>query len=118
MAEVLNIVGSTTATDLKTRDQDWSAMLNLCTVRSDTFVVYGFMEAVRANPAYTSFDNASHWYGAVTDDPHDPNLATIPLLRIAQRRWVAIIDRSFSNYDRSDPKFTLPRVVAIKDLPQ
>jgi hypothetical protein len=93
-------------------------MLTLCTVRSDTFIVYGYMEAVRVNPAYPAspgHNNGTDWYAGVTDDPHD---ATKPNLRIAQRRWVALIDRSFSNYDRSDSKFTLPRVVAIKDLPQ
>lgn len=118
MAELLVVLGNFNATTLAERDKDWATMLNLCTVRSDTFIVYGYMEAVRVNPAYNGaggHNNGTDWYAAVSDDPHD---ATKPNLRIAQRRWVAIIDRSFSNYDRSDPKFTLPRVVAIKDLPQ
>ncbi|HVX86527.1 MAG TPA: hypothetical protein VH253_17225 [Phycisphaerae bacterium] len=120
MAEALNVLAVPSATDLQTRDAVWAAAYNLCTVRSDTFVVYGYMEAVRANPAFTAhtFDNAADWYGAVTDDPHDTNIANIPLLRVAQRRWVAIIDRSFCNYDRTTGSFTLPKVVAIKDLPQ
>jgi type II secretory pathway pseudopilin PulG len=118
MAELLVVLGDFNATDLAGRDKDWAKMLTLCTVRSDTFIVYGYMEAVRVNPAYPAspgHNNGTDWYAGVTDDPHD---ATKPNLRIAQRRWVALIDRSFSNYDRSDSKFTLPRVVAIKDLPQ
>jgi hypothetical protein len=119
MAELLVVLQDTNAQDLQGRDYFWASVLNLCTVRSDTFVVYGYMEAVRANPAYTgAFNNASDWYGNVTDDPRDTSIGSYPLLRIAQRRWVALIDRSFCNYDRNNGNFTLPKVVAIKDLPQ
>ncbi|HVS70640.1 MAG TPA: hypothetical protein VHQ47_05235 [Phycisphaerae bacterium] len=114
--------------DIETRDTIWAAAYNLCTVRSDTFVVYAYMEAVRRNPRYTgAFDNAFVWYGTgaqnVADDPNTPtapvtDITTVPLLRVAQRRWVAIIDRSFCNYDVGSGSFTLPKVVAIKDLPQ
>jgi hypothetical protein len=118
LSELLVPLAVTGAADLQSRDAVWASCYNLCTVRSDTFIVYGYMEAVRVNPAYPAspgHNNGTDWYAGVTDDPHD---ATKPNLRIAQRRWVALIDRSFSNYDRSDSKFTLPRVVAIKDLPQ
>jgi hypothetical protein len=120
LAELLVVLqGPSAADDLQKRDAQWASVLNLCTVRSDTFIVYGYMEAVRANPAYTgTFNNASDWYGNVTDDPRDTSIGSIPLLRIAQRRWVALIDRSFCNYDRTNGNFTLPKVVAIKDLPQ
>jgi len=98
------------------RDALWASIYNLCTVRSDTFVLYGYLEAVRANPSYTLVhNNASDWYGLVTDDPHN---TTIPNLRVAKRRFIAIIDRSWCNYQAGNSNFTLPRVVAIKDLPQ
>jgi hypothetical protein len=128
MAELLNVLAVPGAQDLQSRDAIWAAAYNLCTVRSDTFVVYAYMEAVRRNPRYTgAFDNASVWYGTgaqnVADDPNTPtapvtDITTVPLLRVAQRRWVAIIDRSFCNYDVGSGSFTLPKVVAIKDLPQ
>jgi hypothetical protein len=106
------------------RDEAWGNIYNLCTVRSDTFAVYGYMEAVKQNPADTTFNNGSDWYTAsnnaiytassTIDDPHNAG----PLIRVARRRWVAIVDRSFSNYAAGTANFSLPRVVAIKDLPQ
>jgi hypothetical protein len=120
------------------RDALWGAVYNALTVRSDTFVVYAYLEAVRQNPKFppAGFNNATVWHqtttgpgGAVTDDPND---ATHPLLRVARRRWVAIVDRSQCNYGRFvpyftslappsyvlDPRFTQAKVVAQKDLPQ
>lgn len=130
---------------LDDRDQVWANLFNYLTVRSDTFVMYGYLEAVRPNPRYNGqmgFDNSSVWYGSVkggtdsnnvhpvtiTDDPNDP---TMPLLRVGRKRWVAIVDRSMCNYSRSavtlsppapqvvlDPRWALPRIVASKDLPE
>jgi hypothetical protein len=113
MVPILATLGTTPAT-LDARDQIWANICNLCTVRSDSFAVYGYLEAVRQNRNFTGF-NASSWYSSVSDDP---NNTTSPLIRLGRRRWVAIVDRSFSNYAASDPKYSIPRVVAIKDLPQ
>ncbi|HUO06997.1 MAG TPA: hypothetical protein VM008_01590 [Phycisphaerae bacterium] len=93
------------------RDQAWGSICNLCTVRSDTFAVYGYLEAIRQNPNFTgTFNNMSDWYGTASDDPHN---TTSPVIRVARRRWIAIIDRSLTSTGS-----TLPRIVAIKDLPQ
>ena len=121
-------------TTIDARDAAWGAIYNLCTVRSDTFVVYGYLEAVRVNPRYVAagltHNNGSDWYdtsAAATTD--DPNNGTIKNQRLARLRWVAIVDRSFCNYGLKkkdpvtgnlidDPNFQIPRVVAIKDLPR
>jgi hypothetical protein len=117
------------------RDQLWARLYNCLTVRSDTFVVYAYLEAVRQNPRYTgAFNNSSDWYvtadvpGGITDSPND---STRALLRTAKRRWVAIVDRSQANYSRYipseylppntallDPRFTGARIVAQKDMPR
>jgi hypothetical protein len=114
LGELLYCLPRTGAT-LDARDALWASIYNYCTVRSDTFVVYGYMEALRAHPKGTN-NNGSDWYGGgVTDDP---TASGVPVLRMAKRRWVAIVDRSFCNYPRTDAtNFTLPRVVAINDLP-
>jgi hypothetical protein len=121
---------------LDTRDAAWASIYNLCTVHSDTFAVYGYIEAVRQHPRYASatgmaaFDNAKDWYNnkpysntatlaapnSITDDPNDPLPAT--LLRLSRRRFVAIIDSSSSNFVRTDfARYTPPKIVAIKELP-
>jgi hypothetical protein len=113
------------------RDVMWGDLYNALTVRSDTFVVYAYLEAVRQNPKYAGpFDNKFVWYGTgpavVTDNPDD---AARPLLRVARKRWVAIVDRSECNYSRYlpfpvmgmpmlDPRFSDARIVAEKDLPR
>jgi hypothetical protein len=117
---------SASATTIDVRDLAWGPICNLCTVRSDTFVVYGYIEAVRVNPQYSgTHDNGASWYGPATDNVRDANITTYPNLRVARRRWVAIIDRSFCNENRylsdgatPNRKFSLPKIVAIKDLPQ
>jgi hypothetical protein len=111
------------APSLDQRDALWSDVYNLCTVRSDTFNVYGYLEAVRQNPRYTGeFDNSKIWYqgaGAVTDDAN----SSMPLLRVARRRWVAIVDRSQNSASRVrmdglglEEGFGLPKVVAARDM--
>jgi hypothetical protein len=93
-------------------------VMNYCTVRSDTFVVYGYIEAVQKNPGYGAFNNGTDWYetALVTDTPLSTDV-TDKLFRLAKRRFVAIVDRSYANYPRSSGSFQLPRVVAIKDMP-
>jgi hypothetical protein len=137
------------ATTLNDRDGDWAKMVNILTTRSDTFLVYGYIEAVRQNPRYVgskpivhldgtqnvNFNNATDWYlnypafgaipPAVSDDPSD---SQSPMQRVGRRRWVALVDRSQANFSRYypvplignvlDPRFTGPRIVAQKDLPQ
>ncbi len=62
------------------------------------------------------------WYGSAVDDPRGDTLD--PNIRVARRRFIALIDRSGANANRilpgggTNPSFTAPRVVAIKDLPQ
>jgi len=105
--------------NLHERDAVWAAVINQCTTRSDSFAVYGYLEAIRANPtAVPPHDNNFDWYNvdSTTDDPHDGTGKKN--IRIASRRWIAIIDRSWCNYPRGEPQFELPRIIAIKDLPR
>ncbi len=117
---------------LDARDADWAAIYNYSTVRSDTFVVYGYVEALRANtgPGAPANDNKYAWYtGSVTDDPNggaSSGGGQAQNIRLARQRFVAIVDRSFCNLGRGESgsavgdinaSFTLPRVVAIKLLP-
>lgn len=106
-----------TAPSLAARDQLWGAIVPICTVRSDTFVVYGYMDAVKQNPRYNGaagpFNNSTDWYGTLfgttsTEVTDDPNNVTAKLLRVGRRRWVALMDRSDGT----------PRVIAVKHLPQ
>ncbi len=97
-------------------DQTWVKAYGACTVRSDTFIVYGYLEAIKANPNLaTTHNNGSQWYGTTTDDPRN---ITFDNIRLAKRRFVSIVDRSYSNYPRGNANFVLPRIVAIKDMPQ
>ncbi|HVX84354.1 MAG TPA: hypothetical protein VH253_06020 [Phycisphaerae bacterium] len=117
----------------------WPRLFTQLTVRSDTFVVEGVLEALRVHPNVSAdpqrkihHDNAHNWYDfdeggnsmpgdkATVDDPtltlkDDSYLRN---LRIAHRRFIGIIDRSYANYQRGNPNFTLPRIVALEDLPQ
>ncbi|HEY4330764.1 MAG TPA: hypothetical protein VGN88_13570, partial [Phycisphaerae bacterium] len=112
------------APNLDQREALWSDAVNMCTVRSDTFVVYGYLEAVRQNPRFAGrFDNARVWYqmgNAVTDDPGN---TSAPLQRMGRRRWVAIMDRSENSASKVrldglgvDESFRLPRVLAVKNM--
>jgi hypothetical protein len=98
-------------------------MLGNLTVRSDVFVVYGYMEAVRVHPLNTGYagliplQQVGEWYGnSVTDDPQATGAS---LLRTGRKRFVAIIDRSWCNYRRDNPNnlFVLPKVLAYRELP-
>jgi hypothetical protein len=108
------------AVTLDAREALWAAVYNMCTVRSDTFVLYAYLEAVKPNPNYTggsgSHNNASDWYGGVVDDPRGIN--NVPNVRVSRRRWVALIDASNMNFSRGNALFTMPRIVAMKELPQ
>jgi hypothetical protein len=119
------------------RDQLWASLYNSLTVRSDTFIAYAYLEAVRPNPRYTgpAANNGTDWYTVnydngsataptigITDDASKSNFS---LVRVGRRRWVSIIDRSQADYSRFipaslnlDPRFTQPRIVAQKDLPR
>lgn len=112
----LTVTAGQTMDNLYGPTSTWAKLFAVTTVRSDTFVVYGYMEAVRQHPRETTA-NFSNWYlGTISDDATAnpaPNLQ-----RMARRRFVAIVDRSWCNVVRGQPGFVLPRVVAIKDLPQ
>ncbi|MGN6369337.1 MAG: hypothetical protein ACTHN5_13845 [Phycisphaerae bacterium] len=111
---IIPISDAGTPATLPDRDALWAKVFNLCTVRSDTFAVYGYLEAVRQNPNAASFDNSSDWYSTGANVSDDPNAGSgVKLIRVARRRWVAIMDRSWSNTAQT----ALPSVVAIKDLP-
>ena len=120
LAELVGVLADSSATTLEKRDLEWGSIYNLCTVRSDAFVVYGYLEAVKVNPRYNgSHNNASDWYdtsaAGTTDDPG--NVAA-KNLRVARLRWVSIVDRSFCNYSTGNANFQLPRVVGTRDLPR
>ncbi len=131
--------GSTAATTMDNRDWTWATIYNMTTVRSDTFVVYGLIQALHLNQNYTPSGgtpgtlpvtaNTTDWYTAnqaglafdgktavplISTDPDNTNAEFI---MEGQRRFVAIIDRSYSNIGPSNALFQLPKVVALKVLP-
>ena len=99
---VINPQNPTVATS---RDKAWASVYNLCTVSSDTFVVYGYLEAVQQNPAFPGFNNAAHWYSTgaalVSDDPHAGANAPIRPCIVAG-----------GHHDRLMPPFEQHRVLA------
>ena len=115
-------------TTLQQRDAVWADVANFITVRSDTFAVYGYLQALRLNTAYTSGGGIyapTDWYNAtqgtaigavatrdsVSSDPINPNAEFI---LEGARRFEAIIDRSYCNRGTT----VQPHIVALKLLPQ
>ena len=99
--------------NLRERDADWARIINQCTTQSDSFAVYGYLEAIRPNPNFPGHA-ADDFYdvASTSNDPHDPAAKNI---RLGARRWVAIVDRSWCNGMRGDGMFELPRVLGIRD---
>jgi hypothetical protein len=123
------IVG--TPTTLQQRDSVWSDVANFCTVRSDTFAVYGYIQALQLNPNYNNgaVTSATDWYNAnlyktgggentIANTTATTNESEFIL--VGSERFVAILDRSQSNLDY--PTLTIPlrapRVVALQVMPQ
>jgi hypothetical protein len=111
--------GNATSTGTTPANGYFNNIMNYCTVRSDTFVVYGYIEAVQKttypgpltvaipntiNGATSGhvFNNGGDWYDAV-NVVDDPSLATntTALVRLAKRRFIAVIDRSYANAPRA-----------------
>jgi hypothetical protein len=92
----------------------WTKLFTAGTVRSDTFAVYGYMEAIRIHPNNLTHNNGADWYGAATEDPTATGVAN---QRLMTRLWVSIVDRSWSNYRRGSGGFVMPKVVASRDIP-
>ncbi len=99
--------------NLRQRDDAWARIMNQCTTRSDSFAAYGYLEAIRPNPnVATLTPDDLYDVASTSSDPHDPTAKNI---RLAARRWVAIVDRSSCNAVRGESTFELPRVVGIRD---
>ncbi len=137
---VLNFSGNpatynTSATTMDSRDWNWATIYNMATVRSDSFVVYGLIQALHLNGNYVAPSgdttiNTTDWYtanqgtviasgttGTQNSISTDPENVGAEFILQGQRRFVAIIDRSYSDISPSSPTFQLPKVVAIKLLP-
>ncbi len=128
------------------RDGLWAACANNFCVHSDTFAVYGLVQAIRLNPNYTADGgtyNATDWYNANQGvSPGSTNfieglLAPTPTVSYTsvtssgsttttyvpefilegQRRFVAIVDSSYSTPGTSGI-LPAPKIVAMKILPQ
>ncbi len=116
--------GNATSTGTTPANGYFNNIMNYCTVRSDTFVVYGYIDAVQKNPQYSgAFNNgtaggSSDWYeNTLISDTPSTSDTTDKLFRVAKRRFIAVIDRSFANSPRGNALFQLPKVVAVKDMP-
>lgn len=126
--------GSVAPSTIQQRDAAWADVENFLTVRSDTFAVYGLVQALRLNPAYSAAaaaGNATYlptdWYnasqgivvgtgtkyyeGSISTDPTNPNAEFI---LEGSRRFIAIVDRSYCNNGAT----VQPHIVALKILPQ
>ncbi|MHB1767850.1 MAG: hypothetical protein ACYCUV_08355 [Phycisphaerae bacterium] len=129
-------VSPTTPTTIQQRDAAWADVENFLTVRSDTFAVYGLVQALRLNPAYTTGGGGAYtpgtylptdWYnanqgilvgtggtyneGSISTDPTNQNAEFI---LEGSRRFIAIVDRSYCNNGAA----VQPHIVALKILPQ
>ena len=117
-------------TTMQQCDAAWADVANFCTVRSDTFAVYGLIQALKLNGNYTGTYLPTDWYNANqgnfigTSPTYENTIATdnpnSEFILLGQRRFIAIIDRSFSNMDTGPGGTTIiqPKVVALKNLPQ
>ena len=122
--------GSASITTLQQRDAAWADVENFITVRSDTFAVYGLVQALRLNPTWTNPGDyiPVDWYNAnqgmgytsSTSNPtgedsisSDPTQNAEFILE-GSRRFIAIIDRSYCN----NGAIVQPHIVALKLLPQ
>ncbi len=88
---------STLPTTMDQRDEYWASLANMCTVRSDTFAVYGLIEALRPNgvtPRDTDWYSATQASGKISIDP---NSTTAEFVLEGSQRFVAVIDRSGCN---------------------
>jgi hypothetical protein len=127
--------GSASITTLQQRDAAWADVENFITVRSDTFAVYGLVQALRLNPAYVAGGGSTtnlntDWYNAnqgilvgsaPSNEVYNPgSISTDPTNQYAEfilegsRRFIAIIDRSYCN----NGAIVQPHIVALKLLPQ
>ncbi|MGC8540173.1 MAG: hypothetical protein ACP5QA_06030, partial [Phycisphaerae bacterium] len=127
-------LGQTQIATIQQRDALWADVENFLTVRSDTFAVYGLVQALRLNPAYsaavaagnatynpTDWYNASQGYVIGTGTVYNPKtISTDPTNQNAEfilegsRRFIAIVDRSYCN----NGAVVQPHIVALKILPQ
>ena len=83
-------------TSFDQRDQVWAQLCNMMTVRSDTYVVYGLLQAVQqSDPTH---DNKNDWY-----DNGGATGAGAKQKVLAQRRFIALVDLSTCNYRRPMP---------------
>ena len=117
-------------TTMRQCDAAWADVANFCTVRSDTFAVYGLIQALKLNGNYPkAYYHQTDWYNANQGNPigSNPTENTIAadnpnaeFILLGQRRFIAIIDRSFSNTGTGPGGTTIlePKVVALKNLPQ
>ncbi len=124
---------------IQQRDAAWADVENFISVRSDTFAVYGLVQALRLNPAYSAEHALSpgtapyapvDWYNAnqgivVGSSPtnevyNEGSISTDPTSQYAEfilegsRRFIAIVDRSYCN----NGAVVQPHIVALKILPQ
>ena len=122
--------GSVAPTTIQQRDAAWADVENFLTIRSDTFAVYGLVQALRLNPNWANLTTdyaPTDWYYAsqgstaysnfatgknlITTDPTNPNAEFI---LEGSRRFIAIVDRSYCNNGAT----VQPHIVALKILPQ
>ncbi len=130
--------GGTVPGSFLQRDILWADCANNFCVHSDSFAVYGLVQAIRLNPNYLSNGGNyvdTDWYNASQETPYPGNglakwliaptssisvgTAASPVTIIpefileGQRRFVAIVDSSYST-----PPALPPKIVAMKILPQ
>ena len=133
------VSGGATPTSFVQRDALWAACANNFCVHSDTFAVYGLVQAIRLNPNYVSSGgtiNNTDWYNAnqsiygnngtiqgmlstQSSITTSSGTTAIPeFILEGQRRFVAIVDSSYSTPAGTTGTPPAPKIVAIKYLPQ
>ncbi|HTV49037.1 MAG TPA: hypothetical protein VMG59_11400 [Phycisphaerae bacterium] len=115
---------------LQMRDAAWADVANFCTVRSDTFAVYGYIQALQVNPNYNNgtVNSVTDWYNAnlyKSSSGGENSIANTTatttngseFILVGSERFVAIIDRS-EKVNTSGTAQYAPRIVAFQILPQ
>jgi len=122
---LLAFIPSESLTNMQTlqqRDAAWGDAAGFLTVRTDTFAVYGYIQALILNPQWTQIASyqPTDWYnanrgipigeaGSISTDP----TANAEFILEGSRRFIAVIDRSLCN----DGASFMPQIAAIKSLP-
>ncbi len=135
-----NVLNGVSPTSIAARDNatGFAELYNMATVRSDTFICYTYIQALRLNEAYIQNGgayNVTDWYNAtqgiaIGTEGSIANSSTVNIsgtnyypefILEGQKRFVALIDRTNATSNGAGATSANPpdpQVVALQGLPQ